>query len=150
MTDKHRDLVENLIGGEIVPSNPWFETYHGRIEFVKFQHDLEALGRYVEVLDDSLRSVLAEKRAAYERKDFLRGVPDGWSGEAEMGAHEELRAVEEAMPHFAFGSALALCFMLLEQLLDDLIHLEEPARAQTSKVSLVCVASRTYSEPIDS
>lgn len=126
MNDKRDDFLDGLlgVGGEIVPANPWFETFTGDIEFVKFQYDIDALGRYVDVLDSSLRSFLAQERAACDRKDFLLGVPDGWSGEAEMVAREELGKVED-MPYLAFGSALALCFMTLEQLLNDLISLTE-------------------------
>ena len=92
---------------------------------MKFQYELEALGRYVEVLDNSLRRFAAQEKMAFKRKDYLEGMPDGWSGEAQMVAEEELSKVEEVMPRFAFGSTLALCFMLLEQLLQDLVKTTE-------------------------
>jgi hypothetical protein len=134
MAAKQDDFLEdNLIGDEILPANPWFQTDSGYVEFVKFQYAIEALGRYTEVLDDSLHRFLAEERAAFERKDYLQRVPDGWRGEAELVAGEGLGNLEDAMPHFAFGSTLALCFMLLEQLLKDLIALTEMRKGLSFK-----------------
>jgi hypothetical protein len=131
MTDEPLDIDEPL-DVSTVPSNPWFESI-GQVEFVKFQSELETLGRYRAFLETSLRDFIIHERAAFEQKEYLQGVPTSYSGEAEMFAEDELAGVENVMPLFVYGSLLALCFTLLEQLMDDLVHATKDVVGQSLK-----------------
>jgi hypothetical protein len=122
-------VYSELVDGYIVPSNPWFDAAlnspRAGIEFVRFQAELEAIARYVGLLDDTINRTLVDEREAFERQDYLAGISPEWSGEAEMVASEELLENEDLLPRFAYGSVLVLCFTILEKLLDELVAAAE-------------------------
>jgi hypothetical protein len=130
-------VYNELLGGYIVPSNPWFDAAvdspHGPIEFIRFQAGLEAIARYLDLLEEAVGRSLAEERAAFERRDFLARAPSGWEGEAELVASEVLAENEDFLPPFAYGSTLALCFTVFERLLRDLVTLTEDQTSHSLK-----------------
>jgi hypothetical protein len=95
-------VYDESLGGYIVPSNPWFDAAvdipQCWIEFIRFQAGLEAIARYLDLLEEAVSRSIAEERAAFERQDFLAGVPSGWEGEAELGASEALAQNEDFLP----------------------------------------------------
>jgi len=130
-------VYDESLGGYIVPSNPWFDAAvdspHGPIEFIRFQAGLEAIARYLDLLEGAVGRSLAEERAAFERRDFLARAPSGWEGEAELVASEVLAENEDFLPPFAYGSTLALCFTVFERLLRDLVTLTEDQTSHSLK-----------------
>lgn len=104
----------------LVPSNPWFETESGLVEFVVFQERLETIGRWIERLEPVVDEFLAEGRA-----QFRALVTETSDAETVDVVHSELSWSEQLIPVFSFGLLLPACFGAAEMLCSDLVELFE-------------------------